>query len=392
MFSLINLEIKKYWRLKTLIVTIIFVLIGIYFVAINEKYYATVHEQSKSFLQDKMVKLSEENIKNYTEEIDKLNKKGDAYTAKKLEGYKKEEEERLEISKLERDAKTKEDRFNLNFRRAELSFKVLNSQSNQGSLGTIKDYELYKQYKDKNIIPEDAKLTALNFVKDYPSQLNVIIVSVLIMVLVGDCMSFERGSTLVGYLSQPITKRKFILSKFIAAIVVSVVIFTSIEILIFIIMGLKNGWGPLSSPTSFMARYNTGRSLPQYIPNSQGFISGYKFTVYLFLIQILYISALTSIGFLVSVISEKASTAISVNIGIILIAYTLVYKAKIIPYMQKYIFSSYADIAGLISGELQFKRVNSSLTLQSGIISMILTTIICLIASRIIFRKQEIYF
>jgi len=390
MRNLILLELRKYFRVKTLVVGVIFIILSSLFTLNGNKITSTSVNEYQTRIIDELISKTEQNIEVLKLEVDRFRKKGDEATAIKIEEILKEDFNTLQLYIKEKNAKTKEDRLNLRIEKAETYLNIKNT-TELSKDEIIRELEVNKAYKQSNIIPDDDKLTALTFAKKFPKNFNAFYLAILVIILSGDAVSNERGSTLIGYMCQPITKSKVILSKFISTIIAAVGIFTVYEAVIFLFIGALNGWGPINSLVEFGAQFTKGSSFPMYISDSQSFIPGNKFILYLLSYQALYIATIAAIGFLISVIFSKSATSTSISVGIILIIHTIVYKIKALPFFHKYIFISYGDISGLLTGGLSFEMNNINLSTSNALFSMIATIIVCYLISHILFTHQEIY-
>jgi ABC-2 type transport system permease protein len=304
--------------------------------------------------------------------------------------------DRLELLYAQKSsAKDTASRLDYKIKDLELSLKNIESRNYYGARtkeNITKELELYKAYKDAGVIPNDERLTALRFIKEFPVNMNPLFVIIFVVLLAGDAVSTEHsGSTFRSYLSQPVTRGKVILSKYIGTILVSIFTFITIELIIFAYTGLTKGWGPLNTPVEFGAKFiQTGKTI-RYITGSQSFIPGYMFVIYSLLLQSLYIAAAASIGFLISCIFKKPVTSISFSVCVMFTIYTIVQKIKALPAIHKYIFSYYSDISLLITQSFQYNISDLTLNIKNGIIVMSATCLICFFISYLIFRRQEIY-
>ncbi len=391
MITLIGIELKKYFRIKTLVVIAIFILLSTLFTLNGNRITNGAVRNIRDL--NYAIKLSEEGVKQWSEELAIAEKKGNAADINIAKDNLKSAQETLDIWTMEKEATTKEKRLDLKIKRFEMSLdgKKPVGVTSFNRTNLIKNLEQYKQYKSTQVIPDDDKLTSLTFVQKFPLNFNALYLSILIIVLTANALSSERGSTLVGYMALPLTKGKVILAKFIATIIVSVVIFTLYEVILFTILGFTNGFGPLNTSVAVGAQYINNNGSMLYKEGTQLFISGYKFVALATAYQTLYIACVASVGFLVSVLFKKSTTSVSIGVGIMLIIYTL--SNSIVPQkaMAKYIFSSYGDVSGMLTGALQENMKNINLIPNNGLITMVVTIAVCFLTAYMVFKAQEIY-
>lgn len=395
MIKLLGIELKKFLRLKTLIVILLFfILCG----KLVYNAYCHIQHASKNlndiYLED-LIAERERSIKNLLDILEMYKKKGNNTVVQSTEESIKKHKETLDLLYAKRtSAKDKLSRMDYSIKELELQLKnkALDTVNYRNIQEMEKQLEIYKAYKASGIIPDDDRFTALRYIREFPTNMCILYMAIFILLLVGDAVSSEHSSgTLRVYLSQPVKRGRVLLAKYLAAIIVSIVLFLFIELFYFVILGLLYGWGPLNAPMELGASYIKNSSSLVYIKGTQYFVPGYIFMIYSLLLQCLYIAAVASLGFLISVIFKKPAVSLSFNVCLLLMIYTIIYNIKAFKAVHSFLFSSYGDITGLLTGNLRPDMRNNALTIPTAIITMGVTCVVCYLLSHFIFKKQQIY-
>jgi ABC-2 type transport system permease protein len=254
----------------------------------------------------------------------------------------------------------------------------------------LKDLERLKHYKQVNIMPDEYKLTSVKFLNSFSEEVSPIFLVLIIMLIIGDIVSSEHSDgTMRLYLAQPVPKEKVLVSKYIAAIIASVSVVVGVQLLIFVIIGLVNGFGPINAPIEFGASFVLKNGLPSYVANSQSFLPAYSFILYYLLLEILFIITLASVAFLVSNIFTKATASLTFGACFSLFLYYVFIASARKSFLQPFVYISFADLWAVLSGNMQ--QSNLSLTLNNSILVFSFTTILCFVCSYILFKRQETY-
>ncbi|ERI91610.1 hypothetical protein HMPREF1982_03119 [Clostridiales bacterium oral taxon 876 str. F0540] len=402
MMDILNIEFRKLLKLKTLIIIILLIIIFSVLCYRSESIYEGVLNSSKREI---ALKIEETILKvNKLESNSKeLKEKGDKeeyeLTTINLEKEKKalnalvEKQQALEDKNKMLDAELKLLKEKL--KEDETQNGIMLSENTLGKAMDIKslyqkEFEKLSYYKEKNIVPEQSKLTASGVLNLFSEEVAPLFMSIIIILLVSDILSIENSEgTLRVYLSQPLKKTKVFWSKYAAAVVSAILIVGGIQLIFFLILGIKNGFDSLSMPSAYGANYQIKNGITAYIENSQRFISSSNMVIYYILFQILYIIAIVSLGMVCTVIFNRAAISLTAGSALILFFNFAFIETKIRTPIQPYTFICYGDLWNVLSGNA--KQINPGITIDRGIAVLIITSIICTAASYYIFRKKEIY-
>lgn len=156
-------------------------------------------------------------------------------------------------------------------------------------------------------------------------------------------------------ITQPVPRGKILLSKFIAAALVSVIFILVTEIISFIIVGLTFRFGNLMYPVIMGTKYkyaaydySTGLRNVVAVYGSSYIIPMWKYLIYLFMFEALFIIAGTAFAFMISVIFKSSLVSVSAAIVIpvsMLILQSMGFMKKAVPYL----LTTYGNFSGAIS-------------------------------------------
>lgn len=257
--------------------------------------------------------------------------------------------------------------------------------------------EQYKLLLENNIKYDEEDLNAFNFLKILFEMLGAIFLVVGVIVFSADIVSGEYTPPTMKFLiTQPVSRRKVLLSKFIAVVCTSAVIILSVELIAYVIMGLIFGFGNHNYPMLVGTRYEfditalagEGRPL-KAVAGSSYIITRGVFLVRAFFIQMLFIAAAASFAFLLSTILK--SSMISTSLGIVIAIVLTIFQN--IPYVKKaapYIFSTYGNSMSLMQGNLAVMMQAPIISTNIGILVLVVWTVLCYVIAHFVFTKRDI--
>lgn len=257
--------------------------------------------------------------------------------------------------------------------------------------------EQYKLLLENNIKYDEEDLNAFNFLKILFEMLGAIFLVVGVIVFSADIVSGEYTPPTMKFLiTQPVSRRKVLLSKFIAVVCTSAVIILSVELIAYVIMGLIFGFGNHNYPMLVGTRYEfditalagEGRPL-KAVAGSSYIITRGVFLVRAFFIQMLFIAAAASFAFLLSTILK--SSMISTSLGIVIAIVLTIFQN--IPYVKKaapYIFSTYGNSMSLMQGNLAVMMQAPVISTNIGILVLVVWTVLCYVIAHFVFTKRDI--
>lgn len=260
-------------------------------------------------------------------------------------------------------------------------------------------------YLDNNINPyDDTGHTVFNAFLDTKAFIEMLIVFMIIAVVTADIVSSEYSpATIKMLLAKPVSRFKILLSKFIAIFAANVFLIIIPQILLFIVLGIKDGFPNMSSPIGVGTIYQYDKTV--IVQNNQMGLSPVvgstqivpyaKYFMYVAGMDLLFIVTCVSICLLISVLIKNSGIAIGSSVGIGLVMSIIGIMAlqgalpealqKISPYFPMTYASSDMLVYGLLA-----KRINNpSITIGMGVGVFIIYTLICFGISSLVFTKRD---
>lgn len=414
MLTLIRNEMKKLFsRKKTWVVVIGFVLL------LGLLMFTSYREEQNS----KKYSSPEFKIKNMQEAITFDNKQKDELQKKKDSAATTADDKKdieRELAKLETNIKDMEE-----------SIKELKSSSGKDTFWKtelkqqIESTEKMITNKDGNDMPQEYKereklnltqlkyflandikpvkgyeLLGFNFINKVVEFLGMIFLAMGIAIFISDMVSGEcTPPTMKFLITQPVSRGKVLLSKFIAAVVSSVLLIVFIELVYFLIVGLIFGFGSSNYPVMVGTRFQFDMSSVNEqgvhpltaIAGSTYIIPMWKFTIQIFLMQILFIITCVSFIFLISTLFKSSMVSMGVGSIIMIILFVVVNQIRSLGKIVPYLFTTYGNVVGVLQGEeLALRFQNPALTPSISIPVMIIWAIACYIIAHFVFTKKDI--
>lgn len=405
MLTLIRQELyKMFMRKKTYVVLIGFILLtvllayGLKSSADNMKIYNTPEYQIQN-IQENIDWMEQqkneipENIKNNQKEIETYQEN--------LQMQINESKQAIESLK---DAQNKnlswQDKLKNDIASQKQLIEENKSTASSDSMATWNmDLEKLQYLQDKNIQPmTDYDFNAYDFISKLIEQLGQIFLAIGIAVFAADIISGEwTPPTLKLLLSQPVSRGKILLSKFISTVLASVVLILVVEIIAFFLIGLVFGFGNGDYPafTSMKYTIDTATILEDgshplaLIDGSWSLIPMWQYTIKLLLTQSIYIIAITSFVFMISSLVKSSMVSMAVSV-VSLIAGMIVFQFPGLSKLSKYIFVNYYSIDGIVSGRMAFMFNDISVTGIFSIIVMAIWIILCYVIAHFSFTKRDL--
>ncbi|KYH28936.1 ABC transporter permease subunit [Clostridium colicanis] len=397
MITLIRNEIIKLMqRRKTLVVTGLFILLVGFMAFASYKNAESMNEWNKP----------ERRIQNEQENIAHLNKmKNDTSIPEEEKLHFDEEIKqanlRIEEIKKEQSSGKKDWRVTLKEEIKQVEGQINNTQINNEEKERLNIDLMTKKYLlDKDIEPEynSYDVTATKFIRDLFNILGVIFLAVGITIFSSDMVSGEyTPPTMKFLLTQPVSRGKVLLSKFIALTLSSSIIIVLIEIIVFLVVGFIFSFGNMDYPVAVGSRFvydnaiasGMGQKVLKMVAGSTTIIPMWKYLIQMFLLQILFIIASAAFAFLLSTIVKSSMVSMAINI-VLIIAFTMFQN---IPYVSKYvhyIFSIFGDPSMVLSGRIATQFNNPNITIGFTIGVLVIWTIVSYVISHVVFTKKDI--
>lgn len=260
-------------------------------------------------------------------------------------------------------------------------------------------------YLDNNINPYDETgETVFSTMLGTKSFIEIIIVFMIIAVVTGDIVSSEYSpATIKMLLAKPVSRFKILLSKFIAIFAANVFLIIIPQVLLFIVLGITDGFPNMSLPIGVGTRYQYDKTViigknqigVSPVVGSTQIVPYAKYFMYVAGMDLLFIVTCVSICFLISVLIKNSGIAIgsSVGIGLVMSIFGIMAIQGALPdALQKispYFPMTYASSDMLVYGLLAKRINNPSITIGMGIGMFIIYTVICFAISSLVFTKRD---
>lgn len=169
-------------------------------------------------------------------------------------------------------------------------------------------------------------------------------------------------------------------------------IILSTFLICFIVIGLKDGIGNPAYPFISNMKYSFDKVLHtyKYIEGSGVYISSLTLLIKTLLLFLLISLAAASISFMISVLSNTSSMAMSINVIIGIGVTYIVFGTKILKGLNQYIYISYYNTYDVVSGRITQTLNNNQISPLLGVIQMVFIIIITYVISCIIFNNKDI--
>ncbi|MPQ44843.1 ABC transporter permease subunit [Clostridium tarantellae] len=380
MVHLINFEIKKILNKKRNIVTVgLFFIIVILFILLyssNEKMF----DNSMVLNMDKNIESVEEALVRIEDEILKL---PDNKNLQEIAMDYKEEIDILKEMKIYYNNNEWNKYLEVRIKSNEILLE--NIRSNKVITGREIDdikmeIEVDKLLLDKGIKPiyTDVSMEGFNFIKIFLNGALILMIMVLVIFISSDVMSSEfQSNTYKLLFTQPISKRKILLSKIIAAVVVTNVIVFFIIGTLFFILGITKGFGAINYPIIF---YHAGNI--EYIEVGKYIMVG------LTLLSVL-ITLTSVLSIFISSLNKRTNTSMILTVIILISLYFIsdIGLIKNIAHMNPF---TYLQIGEVLQGNLANILDNTNITIQNGLLSSSILFFVLLITNIYLFDKSNI--
>lgn len=279
---------------------------------------------------------------------------------------------------------------------------IENALNEQGMDSSYKEtlkiqLEQYKYLLNNDIKYDEDNLNAFNFLKVLFEILGSIFLAVGIVMFTGDMVSGEYTPPTMKFLiTQPVSRGKVLLSKFIAVVCTSVLMILTIEIVSYVLMGIIFGFGDANYPIFVGTRYEVDLTVAateghplKVVAGSTYIMERWSFIIRAFLLQILFIIAAASFAFLLSVVLK--SSMVSTSLGIVIVIALTIFQN--IPYVKKgiaYVFSSYGNPFSLMQGNMAAMLKDPAITTPFAVIVLAAWSILCYVLAHFVFVKRDI--
>ncbi len=357
-----------------------------------------------------MISFNEDGLKYWQNQ--KENKNMSKQRKKEIEGNIKSIERRNKDLKFQIANKNLDWKKRLTKDNNNLKKQIKESEKNKEN-SAISEYNQHiamnDYYLKNNIKPTpDYEITSLNVMPKVNMIVGFLIISIIIAIMTSTSVSGGEfnPSTIKLLLTKPVSRQRVLFSKFIASTLVCIFSFLIVKILAFLVMGIVFDFGSFKEPITYYSRYvadndliaNTGLGVkPDF--GSLKIISILKLIALSEGMNMLFIMATVSVCLLISTLTKKSATSISISTILFAIVSFVSVKQldnagggnltihKIVPYL----FSTYSTGGELVIGREIIPKIGLSFVNIPFIICILLAwTIGCYLISNFIFVKRDI--
>lgn len=262
------------------------------------------------------------------------------------------------------------------------------------------DIQKLQYLLDNNIEPEvPYTFNGFKFILELISMLGSIFLAIGIAVFAADMVSGEATPpTMKLLLTQPVSRAKVLLSKFLSINAASIVLILGVELLAFLLIGLFFGFGDANYPMLTGTKYhfdttqlmeNGGHPIAA-IAGSTYIIPMWQYLIKALLLQALFIITCVSVVFLMSTLVKNSMVSMAISTVSIVATIVVFIGFGALRKFGQYIFLMFGDAHGVLGGQgVQMFR-NPSLTAGTVCIMFGVWIIVSYIISHIVFTKKDI--
>ena len=352
----------------------------------NLEYYTLEIDKINAIAEDKRVGY-EETLNNYLSEKARLEesvkkyedmiKRGDYSEAWKLELDNNIKAEEEYISRLEEEG--------------------INEYNQQWYLNSKQQLEYNNYLRDNNIEPLYGwEFEAYGYMKSLMMILGMGILVAGIAVFMSDIVSGEcTPATLKFLLVQPIKRGKVLLSKFIAVVTMVLVMILGLELtgfgLVNVFSKIEGGSFPVIIGKIYESKINAdGFAEIAAKVGTGNMVTNNEMFIKALLLQGLFIITTCAVVFLISSVIKSSMISMGTSVMVLVFATILSVSLSAVQKVAHLLFVNYGNTIGLLTGDSVFMFNNVNFTVNTGIIVMIVTTIISYVISHVVFTKRDI--
>lgn len=196
---------------------------------------------------------------------------------------------------------------------------------------------------DENLKPinQNVSMEGFNFIRLLGTSPIAIIFMIVIITLTAGIISseYDHGTWKLLF-TQPISRWKIIVGKWISALIINILVITVIPTIYFLVLGIVNGFGAISYPVQYLIDGTV-----QYVPIASFILK----EIFMAFITIVF---LTTFSLFISRLNKTTTGAVSVSI-IISVALYMLSSSGILKQFNIINPFSYVDISNVLSGTLE---------------------------------------
>ena len=406
MLKLIKIEtFKLFKRAKTWVILIAFVLLTALISYISyrdaenmKKYYGTeaqisdnkehlnyLEEEKENILNNSTSAEAEENKKSLEEDIQST--KAEIARLEKILELEKSGDWRSIVKSQIKDLESEQEMYKGSL---EHSYTVA---ENEKEIERLK-YLLENDIKSEGLYDYNAR----TYLSGIIGMLGEIFLAIGIAVFASDMVSGEATPpTMKLLLTQPVSRGKVLLAKFISINLSAVSLIIGVELIGYLIVGIFCGFGDANYPITVGLKYaydyaNTdGSYIPIHLVAGSGYlIPAWKYLIKLILLQALYIIACTSVVFLISSLVKTSMVSMGISVVSMIASFVIFLGFRGLKNIARFIFVLFGKVDQLLEGTLALDYSNPNISLRGTIIMLIVWIVVSYIASNLIFTKKDI--
>ncbi|BCJ95775.1 ABC transporter permease [Anaerocolumna cellulosilytica] len=393
----INEFVKLFSKKKTYIILALFVLLSGVLVYVSEtqernylkynspEYRISNLESEISYQQTYVSGLEENETEDVKEEI---------ISAR---AYLTSLEEQLEQAKLDLEVRSEFDWREYAKERIENIQADLEDESNQDSKAYLEqELERLTMSLEHNVRPDDESYnTGINYYVGNIILVASVFLAFGLILFNADCVSNEYNpATLKFLLIQPVSRIKVLLSKYIVMLFSSLGLIMLTQFVFFLGVGLVKGFGSFARPMLVGVQYEyiieNGKEVLSQIMGSGHYISLSEYLLRGLFLQGLFIVVMVTFIFMISTLVKSSVVSITVAISTILGTNIVYMLSTTYRRLSAFIFLQYTEIEGILSGRIISYTGSLAFTLPTVIIVSVISTVVFLTISLVVFKKRDI--
>jgi len=202
--------------------------------------------------------------------------------------------------------------------------------------------------------------------------------------------------TLKLLLTQPISRRKALFSKFIAVVSSATIMIVAIELISFVIMGLIFGFGDFNYPMFVGTKYKSdmnqvvnGTHPIVSVAGSTYIITRAAYLVRMFLLQILAIVTVASFAFMLSSIFKSSMVSVSLSIVTPVVLF-IISNISSLSKFTMLMFTNHLNPEYIMKGQNVMRFSNPNITPTFSIVLLVVWAVVCYGISHLVFTKKDI--
>ncbi|MSR91865.1 ABC transporter permease subunit [Inconstantimicrobium porci] len=379
MNNLISFEIKKFFhRKKNLITLVLFAVLIIGFVSINRNLENSYKKSEIESIDYRISSLNKEipETKNLLKEYP---------GNKNLEISLATQEKEIKIYEREKEAYISKDFSEYLKCKIEIDKDTLDGIENNTIISPSDNPEelknkikINKLLLEKKINPifTNVSMESFNFCRLFLSSPFSILIAIIIIIWCADVVSSEFDyNTYKLLFTQPVSKAKILISKLLAAIILSTIILLLLLAVLFVMLGVINGFGSGEYPIQF------------FKDNVIQYINIGKFSILEMIMFIFIIIFIVSLSVGMSALFKNTSMSIAVSIIISVSLYMITTKGMLNSIAEINPFAFF-DISSVLQGTASKMYSNNNVDFYHGILTLSVFSIIIIVSTIIYFNKQ----